>query len=145
MRLQFAICVATALLTPTAGHAQGDINLAAELPGKTCLGWFAIPNPKGNTNDQGAVRITFANGTATIETSFGMASYRAPNEAKFAAPDPVVALQVTANEAALTRKGSDWKLVAFRREGPAIVVRGQADPRRAQPTWVVANTQLSCQ
>ena len=145
MRPRLAICVAAMFLMPVAGHTQGAIDLAAELPGKTCLGWFAIPNPRGNTADQGAVRIVFANGTATVETAFGMASYRAPNEAKFTPPDPVVGLQVTANEASLIRKGSDWKLAAFRREGTAIVVKGQADPRRAQPTWVVANTQLTCQ
>ena len=145
MRLKLPICVSTALLIPTVAHAQGSINLAAELPGKTCLGWFAIPNPKGNTTDQGAVRITFANGTANVETSFGVPSYRAPNEAKFSTPDPAVGLQITANEATVTRKGSDWKLVPFRREGTTIVLKGQADPRRANPTWVVANTQLTCQ
>ena len=100
-------------------------NLAVELPGKTCLGTFAIPHPKGASTDQGAVRISFSAGAATMQTAFGMSAYRAPADAKFGDLEPVVAVQISGNTVSLTRKGSDWKLAALRRHGAAIVLQAR--------------------
>ena len=142
----FAIAsVAIAAFIGSSAVAQGAINLAAELPGKTCIGSFSIPHPKGSITDQGAVRITFANGTAQVQTTFGVPAYRSPAEAKFADAETVASLNMTANAMTFARRSSDWKFSAVRREGPAIVLSGEADPRRARPDWTVAMASVTCQ
>lgn len=145
MRLMSIAATAVLCVASATAFAQGNINLAVELPGKTCLGTFAIPHPKGASTDQGAVRISFSAGAATMQTAFGMSAYRAPADAKFGDLEPVVAVQISGNTVSLTRKGSDWKLAALRRDGAAIVLSGEADPRRSNPSWSVATTSLTCQ
>lgn len=134
-----------AVLTANSAFAQPGIDLTTELPGKMCLGTYTIPSPKGNTTDQGAVRISFATGSAQFQIMLGMAAYRGPSEAKFPEAEPVTALHVTAGTVAFARKGGDWKLNAIRREGTTIVLSGEADPRRGNPSWVVAMASLTCQ
>jgi hypothetical protein len=109
------------------------------------LGTFVIAKPAGYETDQGAVRVTFANGSAPVQSAFGVPAFKAPAQAQFGPTEQVTALQVATKSVAFSRKSSDWQYTAARREGTAIILTGTADPRRSHPNWVVAGSFLTCQ
>lgn len=121
---------------------------AMDLSGKQCVGQFQVYSPKGNSQEQGAIRISLAQGgapSATFERAFGLAQYKdAQSVTQFDPPGAVSNLKLTGNRMSFTNAyGVDW-IFEMKKENGGITLVGSFDPKRANPGWVGGYASARC-